>query len=244
MKIFICGQKSFGKAVMKALYEAGHEITGIAPPPQDKYKDKMVGYALLHGIPVVSDCDSLLSTDIPDGTELVVSAHSHWMISDKVLRKCKYGGIGFHPSLLPRHRGQDAVRWTVHMGDYISGGTVYKLDQRCDGGDILLQKAVWVKPGWDYHELWKNIFPVGVKMLCEAVGKVEKESGIFGEPQEEWAATWEPSWERPRLKRNELVAIGGATAAGEDQDSPCARCVLSCEFCTWNIADPAVYCKK
>ena len=43
MKIFICGQRSFGKAVLKRLYEDGHEITGVAPPPQKRLKDKMVG---------------------------------------------------------------------------------------------------------------------------------------------------------------------------------------------------------
>lgn len=47
MKLFICGQKAFGREVMKALYNEGHEIVGIAPPPQKQYKDKMVGFALL-----------------------------------------------------------------------------------------------------------------------------------------------------------------------------------------------------
>ncbi len=46
MNIFICGQKSFGKEVLKALYEKGHNIVGVAPPPQEKYYDKMQGYAI------------------------------------------------------------------------------------------------------------------------------------------------------------------------------------------------------
>lgn len=208
MKIFVCGQKAFGKEVVKALYEAGHEIVGVAPPPQKQYKDKVVGFAILHGIPVVSDCDKLRSSDIPDGTELIISAHSHWMISQKSLDKCRYGGIGFHPSLLPRHRGQDAVRWTVHMGDYISGGTVYRLGERCDGGDILLQEPLWVRPEWDYHALWERLFPIGVRMLLRAVELIAAGKCEWKE-QDEHVATWEPSWERPRLKRNELLQLGG-----------------------------------
>ena len=31
MNIFICGQKSFGKEVLKALYEKGHNIVGVPP---------------------------------------------------------------------------------------------------------------------------------------------------------------------------------------------------------------------
>lgn len=206
MKIFICGQKSFGKAVLKALYEDGHTITGVAPPPQNRLKDKMVGYAELKGIPLVSDCDRLTCNDIPDETEIIISAHSHWMISDKALNKCKYGGIGFHPSLLPRHRGQDAVRWAIHMGDAITGGTIYRLGEKCDGGDILMQKVLFIEPGWDYHQLWERLFPIGVNMVRKAVKEIEAGTDEW-EPQNENVATWEPSWDRPRLKRNDLIML-------------------------------------
>lgn len=207
MKIFICGQKTFGRKVLETLYNAGHEIVGIAPPPQEKQKDKMVGYAMLKDIPIVSDCSKLTSNDIPEETELIISAHSHWIISEKILKKSKYGGIGFHPSLLPRHRGQDAVRWTVHMKDAITGGTVYKLNDKCDGGNIILQEMIFVDSSWNYHELWNELFPIGIKMILETVSLIEK--GQHTEmPQDERFATWEPSWERPRLKRNELLQIG------------------------------------
>ena len=193
MKIFICGQRSFGKAVLKRLYEDGHEIVGIAPPPQERLKDKMVGYALLKGIPVISDCEKLISDNIPDGTELVISAHSHWIVSDKILDKCKYGGIGFHPSLLPRHRGQDAVRWAVHMKDAVTGATIYNL----------------------------------------------RSNTVDWEKQDERFATWEPSWDRPRLKRNELVMLGGGAATRTA--NPCKGCERECKWCTYYIADPEVY---
>lgn len=208
MKIFICGQKSFGLAVLKRLYQDGHKIAGIAPPPQQKYKDKMVGFAMLNGIPVISDCENLTSEQIPEGTDLVISAHSHWIISDRILEKCKYGGIGFHPSLLPRHRGQDAVRWAVHMGDAITGGTIYNLESTtCDGGDILLQRVVFIDPEWNYHDLWRELFPIGVDMVSEAVKIIERQEANW-QKQDERFATWEPSWNRPRLKRNELIMLG------------------------------------
>ena len=89
MNIFICGQKSFGKEVLKALYEKGHNIVGAAPPPQEKYYDKMQGYAIKLGIPVISDCDRLVSRDIPEETDLVIAAHSHWYISTKIIEKAK-----------------------------------------------------------------------------------------------------------------------------------------------------------
>lgn len=215
MKIFICGQKAFGRAVLKRLYERGHEITGVAPAPQKIKKDKMVGYALLKGIPIVSDCEKLTAAEIPDGTELIVAAHSHYIVSSKAIEKCRYGGIGFHPSLLPRHRGQDAVRWAVAMGDAITGGSIYRLNDKCDGGPILDRRIVFVNKAWDYHDLWKVLFPIGVDMIEDAVDVIGRGADTWEDQCEDYA-TWEPSWERPRLRRNDLIMIGGADGTTEE----------------------------
>lgn len=241
MKIFLSGQRSFGKAVLLELLNCGHTITGVAVSPQAKQKDKMVGVALMNKIPIVADGESLKASDIPDGTDLIVSAHSHWIISDKCVEKCKYGGIGFHPSLLPLHRGQDAVRWAIHMGDKVTGATVYSLSPVCDGGDIVLQRAVFIKPGWDYHKLWEAIFPIGVEMLSEAVRQIESGEAHYI-PQDEDCATFEPSWDRPRLKRNDLIMLGGF--APQAVNEKCDGCVLDCNFCTYNIADPDTYYRR
>lgn len=208
MRILLCGQRSFGKAVLKRLYEDGHSIVGVAAPPQEKYYDKIVGYAQLKGIPVICDLDRLAAVDVPDGTEIIVAAHAHQFISMKAIEKCKYGGIGFHPSLLPLHRGRDAVRWAVAMKDPVTAGTVYWLNNVVDGGDILDQRLVFIDKTWDYHDLWKELFTVGVNMVSDAIRSIE--DGTAGRtPQDERFATFEPAWSSARLKRNDLLALGG-----------------------------------
>lgn len=246
MKLFLCGQRTFGKEVCRALLAAGHDIVGVAPAPPGKYQDKLYGYAVVKGLPLVTDCKSLVSSCIPDGTELIVAAHSHWLISGQCLAKAKHGGIGFHPSLLPRHRGKDAVRWAVHMGDFASGGTVYRLTDKTDGGDILRQELVWIRPGWDYHDLWKAIFPVGVRLLVEAVRDIERGAAV-GTEQDESCATWEPSWDRPRLERKELLALGGPVSYSDTTPTvppECVDCIRDCRWCTYNIADPEIYHRR
>lgn len=59
----------------------------------------------------------------------------------------------------------------------------------------------------DYHEGWSKMFPQGVDMVSEAVRLIESGDAEYAE-QDERFATWEPSWERPRLKRNGLLQIG------------------------------------
>lgn len=76
-------------------------------------------------------------------------------------------------------------------------------------GKIVLQKQLWIDPEWDYHELWENLFPIGVELIVEAVRLYEKYNGnVPCVKQDERFATWEPSWDRPRLKRNELIQLG------------------------------------
>jgi len=210
VKIFIAGQKTFGSEVLKAVLHAGHNVVGVSAAPQIKYYDKLKSTAISYGIPVINDAEKLSHYDIPAGTDLIISAHSHWFISDRCIASCKYGGIGFHPSLLPRHRGRDAVRWASAMGDPITGATVYWLDGEVDGGDILLQKPVFNKPGWDYHKLWKEIFPVGVRLVVEAVGLIAQHKAPRIK-QDERFKTWEPPFNSAKLPRGDLFQIGGGS---------------------------------
>lgn len=220
MKVFFCGQRSFGAAVLEELIKRGHEIVGVSPAPRSAKKDKVEIMAMRKRLPVISDGDRLSFEDIPQGTDLIVAAHAHWIISERALAQAKYGGIGFHPSLLPLHRGRDAVRWAVHMGDRVTGGSVYWLSDKCDGGDIIDQRPVFIIPGETYHELWERIFPVGVQMLCDAVESIER--GTAGaRPQDDRCATWEPSFERPRLKRNDLYRL----QAFQSRRVRCAECI-------------------
>ena len=208
MKVFLCAQKSFGAAVLEAVIEAGHTITGVAPPPQDRLKDKVEISAIRRGLPVVSNCDKLRGRDIPAGTEIIVAAHSHWFISAPCREATPMGAIGFHPSLLPRHRGIDAVRWTALCGDPITGGTVFRLDDGVDTGPVILQRFIHVGRGWDYHKIWSKLFPVGVKMIVDALALIETGRASYTGQDSEFA-TWEPAYEpNRRLYRPELIELG------------------------------------
>lgn len=206
MKIFLCGQKSFGAAVLKRLIEDGHDIVGVSPAPQDRHYDKLKVAAIKAGAPLTVDGERLVSANIPSGTDLIVAAHSHWYITSQSVAKARYGGIGFHPSLLPRHRGRDAVRWTIAMHDAVGGCTVYWLNDKIDGGDIIRRAPIMIPSGWDYHDYWRHMFQIGVDMISDAARDIER--GVAAHiPQEEECATWEPSFDVPRVPRRELIQL-------------------------------------
>lgn len=210
LKVFIAGQKSFGAAVYKTAQNAGHSVTGVACPADGQYYDRLKKAAYCDAPrPVIVDDEQLRASDIPEGTDVIIAAHSLHFISAKAREKVRYA-FGYHPSLLPRHRGKDAVKWTIRFGDAVAGGSIYELGEKVDGGAIVLQRHVLVKKEWTYKDLWRDaLFPLGVELVLETLRRIE--TGQYSSaPQNESLATWEPPIEpNTRLLRPELIMLGG-----------------------------------
>ena len=116
-----------------------------------------------------------------------------------MLAATRLGGLSYHPSLLPIHRGRDAVAWTIRDRDRIAGGTVYWLDERIDAGPIAAQDWCFVRPDDTPSTLWRReLFPLGLRLIDQALGDL-----LTGRsqrrPQDEDLATWEPALIRPAL---------------------------------------------
>lgn len=201
MRVILSGQRSFGAAVLQRLMKA-HDVTlVVAPGAEDRLAIEANKRGLLWSPSTVFDSEVARAHD----ADVLVAAHSHAFIGRKT-RAAVDWAIGYHPSLLPRHRGRDAVRWTVKMGDPIAGGSVYVLTDNVDGGPIVCQDWCHVDPAWDHHALWRErLFPMGVDLLEAACARIEDEGPSMAvTPQDEKYASWEPSWEREPIHRPEL----------------------------------------
>jgi methionyl-tRNA formyltransferase len=123
-----------------------------------------------------------------------VTAHSHARVSKEALAASRLGGIGYHPSLLPRHRGLAAVEWTIREGDPIAGGSIYHLADRMDAGAIAAQDWVFVKKGETARELWERaLAPLGYRLLGEIIDYAKTHKTLPAKPQDEQFATKAPS---------------------------------------------------
>ena len=112
----------------------------------------------------------------------------------EALAAAKLGGIGYHPSLLPRHRGIAAVEWTIREGDPIAGGTVYHLADRMDAGAIAAQEWCFVRKGETARELWERaLAPLGQKLLAEVIDYAKTHNALPAKPQDEQFATKAPA---------------------------------------------------
>ena len=193
MRITLVGSRHFGVTTFNMLREHGVEIARIVVHDAE---DRLAAAAKAAGVDVVVQADPKFVTaaEIAPNTDLIVTAHSHARITREALASAKLGGIGYHPSLLPRHRGIAAIEWTIKEGDPIAGGTIYHLADRMDAGAIAAQEWVFVKKGETARELWERaLAPLGQKLLGEVIDYAKVHKTLPAKPQDEQFATLAPS---------------------------------------------------
>lgn len=198
MNVFIIGQKWFGAEVFKLCETVGVHVYGVcAPGPGDKLYDLAES-----DLGQVWDIDFLERDPryvMYEDVDLIIAAHAHIFVSEHVRETAHFGAISYHPSLLPLHRGRDAIRWACYMRERVTGGTVFWLNNKVDAGPIAAQDWCFIKPDDTPQTLWRReLAPMGLRLLRKTL--IDITSGhIVKVPQDEALATWEPTFDRPSL---------------------------------------------
>lgn len=205
MRMMIVGQKWLGAEALKLCLARGDDVAAVSAPRVD---DRLAIEASRHGVPMCQVPRMLDATWVPDRLDLILCAHAHVFIAESARAKARYGALGYHPSLLPRHRGRDAVRWAIHMGDKVTGGTVYWMDDGADTGDIAAQDWCWVSPGDTPESLWRDkLAPMGLKLMARVLAELD--AGVVSRsPQRHELATWEPGFKAVKLKPSDDGGLG------------------------------------
>jgi len=192
MRITLAGSRHFGVATLQMLREHGVEVPRVVVADA---VDRLAEAAAAVGIEVAVQANPKLVTpeEIAPDTDLIVCAHSHARISRGALAAARLGGIGYHPSLLPRHRGIAAVEWTIREGDPVTGGTIYHLADRMDAGAIAAQDWCFVQKGETARQLWERaLAPLGLRLLAQSIDHARMHDSLPAEPQDERFATHAP----------------------------------------------------
>ena len=123
--------------------------------------------------------------------ELIVSWFWTRLLPGAWLQRARFGGIGVHPSLLPRHRGPNPYFWSIDSGDEHAGVTLHTLAPEYDTGAILLQRSIPVgtRNSW---QLARALDRPSLALLREGVGRFARSHPPTPTAQDESAATWAP----------------------------------------------------
>ena len=118
--------------------------------------------------------------------DLVVMAGFMTIVTGELFQAYPDAVINVHPSLIPSFCGRGCYGLHVHekaleYGVKVSGATVHFVNEECDAGPVILQKAVEVLPGDTPEVLQRRIMeqcewqllPWAVSLFCQDRLKVE-----------------------------------------------------------------------
>jgi methionyl-tRNA formyltransferase len=160
---------------------------------------------------------------LKEDCDLIVAAHTHAFVTPEALARARIGAIGYHPSLLPRHRGIAAVEWTLLSGDPIAGGSIYHLDAGWDDGAIAAQDWCFVLKGESARDLWERaLSPMGLRLIRQVVQHAAQHGSLPAHTQDPRFATKAPMIKRnvslvphdPRLNTSLVVTLMGRDRPG------------------------------
>jgi methionyl-tRNA formyltransferase len=201
MKIACFGQAPFGRDVLVRLLDAGHEVVGVYVPPPGARPDPLAEEAEKRGLRLLRP-KSLRrqGAAIPGrvaehralGAELNVLAFVTIILPLEIVDAPRHGSLCFHPSLLPKYRGGNALAWQILLGETETGVSVFRPDAGVDTGPLVVQKGgVAIESHHTAASLYfEKLYALGVGAMVEAVELVA--SGRAGYlPQDESRASFQ-----------------------------------------------------
>jgi methionyl-tRNA formyltransferase len=185
MRIALFGQAPFGRDTLVRLLEAGHEVAAVYAPPAGARPDPLAAEAEKRGLRLLRHArfrskgvarPELVDEHAALGADLNVLAFVTVILPPEIVDAPRHRSLCFHPSLLPRFRGGNALAWQIMLGAQDAGVTVFQPDEGVDTGPIVVQKGpVPIAPSDTAASLYfDKLYPLGLDAIVEAVDAVAK----------------------------------------------------------------------
>lgn len=98
--------------------------------------------------------------------------HGTSIVKDRILQNSKLA-LNLHWGLSPYYRGTHCTEWAlINWDPYNIGVTIHKLTRDIDGGNILAQKRVDVKPSDSLQSINMQLTYLGTELVLEAVRRL------------------------------------------------------------------------
>lgn len=203
MKLVFCGTPQFAVPSLERLVAAGHEVQLVVTQPDrpqgrgmELAAPPVKQSALRLGLPVTQpdkiknneDFRAQLAGIQPKA--IIVVGYGR-IIPGWMLHLPHYGNINVHASLLPKYRGAAPIQWAIANGETVTGVTTMKIDEGLDTGDILLKRAMQIRPEDTAVTLAPRLAELGAELLVETLEELKR--GIVEPvPQDDSLATVAP----------------------------------------------------
>jgi methionyl-tRNA formyltransferase len=230
MNVALIGSVSSSLCALEALFEGGVEVVGALGLDESR-AEHVSDYRSLReparqaGIPYRSflsvreaEVRSFLHSHAPDWLWVVGLSQ---LVPAEVIGLARRGGVGFHPTMLPRGRGRAPVAWTILLGESAAVSLFHLTDQP-DAGDLIAQREVVVRPNDYAEDLIARTNGVLREVILELAPRI-RSGDLPRVPQDFSKATYYPKrtpqdglidWSRATAEIDRLIRAAGRPYPG------------------------------
>ncbi|MEO3749144.1 methionyl-tRNA formyltransferase [Streptomyces sp. B6B3] len=179
MRVALFGYQTWGHRTLRALLDAGHEVTlAVTHPPSAHayeriWNDSVADLAREHGVPVLlrnrPDDPELRATLRDADPEIIVANNWRTWLPPEIFDLPPHGTLNVHDSLLPAYAGFSPLIWALINGEPEVGVTAHLMNAELDAGDIVLQRAVPVGPTDTATDLFHRTVDLIAPLVTESL---------------------------------------------------------------------------
>ncbi len=196
MRIVYMGTPDFAVPPLKAMAQAGYEITAVVTQP-DKPKGRGKS---LQPTPVKEEAIRLGLTVYqpqkvrePEFVEMlrglqpdiIVVAAFGQIIPKEILDMPTFGCVNIHASLLPKYRGAAPIQQAVIDGEKESGVTIMRMGTGLDTGDMIAKVVVPLAEEETGGSLFDKLAEAGANLLVKTLPDIFEGRAVYEKQPEE-----------------------------------------------------------
>ncbi|MEI8350309.1 MAG: methionyl-tRNA formyltransferase [Candidatus Omnitrophota bacterium] len=199
MKFVYFGSSGFSRVVLEELFAQGYTPSLIVSQP-DKPRSRGLKvlplevsmFAQEKHFLLLKPC-SLHSEEFiqrikKESAETFVVADYGKLLPPELLALSGKIPIALHPSLLPCYRGAAPVNWALIHGEKETGNTVFRVREKLDSGEILLQERVCIAETDNAISLHRKLARKGADLLIKALDQIKRNEYMLTAQNEAFAS--------------------------------------------------------
>ncbi len=184
MNIVFMGTPDFAIPSLKILLDNKYNVVAVVTQPDKaRGRGQKVTFTAVKQFAVENNLPVYQPEKLKNNTEFVEELKSlkpdlFVVVAFRILPKevfeiPKYGSFNLHGSYLPKYRGAAPIQWALINGDNETGLTTFKLAEKVDTGNVILQGKVEIKPDDNFESLHDRMSLQGAELVLKTVNLIK-----------------------------------------------------------------------
>lgn len=168
MKICFIGGQNAGIIGLLTILSRKHNILSSI-----SYSKELTRILKLFSIPVYKTIKNKKFIENLKKSDLLISVHGKEIVSSKLLKLPKYGGINVHPYLY-KYKGADPVGRALEKEDFNGSVGLHIMTEEVDKGKVLYEEFVDISNSITVEEGYNKLYPYYSIVILKFLKKLEK----------------------------------------------------------------------